>query len=54
MRDLTLGEVVDLHRRLIEASCGGFRIRDLRALDSAIAQPEATAGGTDLYPTLIG
>ena len=52
MRYLTLGEVVDLHRRLLEATGGAPGIRDLGALDSAIAQPKATFGGVDLYPTL--
>src|SRR5262249_6208809 len=27
--------------------------RDLGALDSAIAQPKATFGGVDLYPTMV-
>ncbi|MBI2526899.1 MAG: type II toxin-antitoxin system death-on-curing family toxin [Candidatus Rokubacteria bacterium] len=53
MRYLTLGEVVDLHRRLLEATGGAPGIRDLGALDSATAQPKATFGGADLYPTLI-
>jgi death on curing protein len=53
MRYLTLGEVVDLHRRLLEATGGAAGIRDLGALDSAVASPKATFGGTDLYPTLV-
>jgi death-on-curing protein len=52
MRYLTLGEVIDLHRRLLEATGGAPGIRDLGALDSALAQPKATFGGVDLYPTL--
>ena len=52
MRYLSLGEVVDLHRVLLEATSGAPGIRDLGALDSAIAQPKATFGGVDLYPTL--
>ena len=53
MRYLTLGEVVDLHDRLLEATGGAPGIRDLGALDSATAQPKATFGGADLYPTLV-
>lgn len=53
MRYLSLGEVVDLHRVLLEATGGAPGIRDLGALDSAIAQPKATFGGVDLYPTLV-
>jgi len=53
MRYLALGEVVELHRRLLEATGGASGIRDLGALESAIAQPKATFGGVDLYPTLV-
>ena len=53
MRYLTLGEVVDLHRRLLHATGGASGIRDFGALESAIAQPKATFGGVDLYPTLV-
>ena len=53
MRYLTLGEVVELHRRVLQAGGGAGGIRDLGALDSAIAQPKATFGGIDLYPTVV-
>jgi len=53
MRYLTLGEVVELHRRVLQAGGGTPGIRDLGALDSAVAQPKATFGGVDLYPTVI-
>ena len=52
MRYVTLGEVVELHRRLLKATGGAPGIRDFGALESAVAQPKATFGGTDLYPTL--
>jgi death-on-curing protein len=52
MRYVTLGEVVELHRRLLQATGGASGIRDLSALESAVAQPKATFGGNDLYPTL--
>lgn len=51
-RYLTLAEVVDLHRRLLGATGGAPGIRDLGALDSAVAQPKTTFGGVDLYPSL--
>ena len=54
MRYLTLGEVVALQRRLIAATGGAFGIRDLGALESAVAQPQATFDGKDLYPGAIG
>jgi death-on-curing protein len=53
MRYLTLAEVVELHRRLLEVTGGASGIRDLGALEAAIAQPKATFGGVDLYPTLV-
>lgn len=53
MRYLTLGEVVDLHRRILQATGGASGIRDFGVLESAVAQPKATSGGVDLYPTLI-
>jgi death-on-curing protein len=53
MRYLTLGEVVALHRGVIRATGGAAGVRDLRALESAVAQPRATFGGDDLYPGLV-
>ena len=52
MRYLALGEVVDLHRRLREATGGAPGIRDFGQLESAIAQPKATFGGAELYRVL--
>src|SRR5438477_8086211 len=53
MRYVTLGEVVELHRRLLQATGGAPGIRDVGALESAVAQPKATFDGSDLYATLI-
>ena len=53
MRYLNLGEVLDLHRQIIEQSKGARGIRDLGALESAIAQPRMTFAGEDLYPTIV-
>jgi len=52
MRYLTLGEVVELHRAIIERSGGAAGIRDLGGLESALAQPRATFGGRDLHTSL--
>jgi len=52
MRYLTLGEVVDLHRAVIEATGGAAGIRDLGGLESALAQPRASFGGVDLHASL--
>lgn len=53
MRYLSLGEVLVLHDRLLAASGGAAGIRDLGALESAVAQPRMTFGGQDLYPDLV-
>ena len=53
MRYVTLGEVVELHRRLLQATGGASGIRDFAALESAVGQPKATFGGVDPYPTLV-
>jgi len=50
MRYLTLGELVALQQRIIAATGGARGIRDLGALESAVAQPRASFGGEDLYP----
>jgi death-on-curing protein len=52
MRYLALSEVVELHRRLLEATGGAVGIRDLGALESAVAQLKMTVAGSDLYPSL--
>lgn len=52
MRYLALSEVVELHRRLLEQTGGATGIRDLGALESALAQPRMALAGSDLYPTL--
>lgn len=53
MRYLNLVEVLDLHRQIIEQSQGAMGIRDLGALESALAQPRMTFAGEDLYPTIV-
>ena len=52
MRYLGLSEVVELHRRLLEQTGVAAGIRDLGALESALAQPKMALAGLDLYPTL--
>jgi hypothetical protein len=50
MRYLALGEVVELHRLVLAAIGGAPGIRDLGALESAVAQPRASFGESDLHP----
>jgi death-on-curing protein len=53
MRYIGLAEVVELHRRVIEASGGSHGVRDLGAIESAVAQPRMSFGGDDLYPGVV-
>ena len=53
IRYLTLIEVLELHRRILEQSGGALGIRDMGLLESAIAQPRMTFGSEDLYPSLL-
>jgi death on curing protein len=54
MRYLSFAEVLYLHRRILESSSGGGAgIRDVPMLESALAQPKQTFGGSDLYPSLV-
>ena len=52
MRYLSLQEVISLHSLLIAQSGGSSGLRDRGALESAVAQPEASFGGQELYPDL--
>src|SRR5687767_8318476 len=53
MRYLTREEVLDLHGLLLQQSGGTPGLRDPNALESALAQPQMTFGGEDLYPGLV-
>lgn len=53
MRYLTLNEILELHGRIIAKYGGPAGIRDLGALESALAQPRMTFGGEELYPTVV-
>jgi len=50
---LTLAEVVDLHRRLIDEYGGAPGIRDLGLLEAALAIPQATFGGQYLHGSVF-
>jgi death on curing protein len=52
MRYLTLDEVLEIHRLLIEQSGGSHGVRDAGLLQSAVNQPAMTFAGQDLYPSL--
>lgn len=52
IRYLTLEEVLELHRLALEQSGGLAGVHDLGGLDSALAQPQMTFAGQELYPSL--
>ena len=49
---LTLEDLLEIHRRVIESTGGSDGIRSIPMLDSAVARPQATFGGIDLYPSM--
>ena len=53
MRYLTVSEVIELYRQVMETSGGTVGILSIEGLESAVAQPRATFDGKELYPTLI-
>jgi death-on-curing protein len=50
---LTPEQVLFIHSRLIAETGGSHGIRDLGLLQSAIARPQATFDGQDLYPDIF-
>lgn len=50
---ITLDEVLAIHDDMVERYGGSFGIRDLGLIQSAIARPQASFGGVDLYPGII-
>jgi death-on-curing protein len=53
MRYLSLKEVLELHRLLLERTGGLAGVRDLGLLESAVAQPLMSFGEQELYPTIV-
>ena len=53
MNYLTVEQVLFIHMRLIAETGGSPGLRDLGLLASAVARPQATFGGEDLYPDIF-
>lgn len=49
---LSLEQVLDLHRRQIRVFGGAGGLRDRGAVEAAVARPQMTFGGEDLYPEI--
>jgi death-on-curing protein len=54
IRYLTLEEVLELHRLVLDQSGGLDGVRDLGGLDLALVQPQVAFGGRELYPSIAG
>ena len=54
MRYLSIAELIELHRMVIDQSDGSDGIRALGGLESVIAQPRMTSDQRELYPSLEG
>ena len=50
---ISIEEVGEIHKILIETFGGSHGIRDIGSLDSALARPFQTFGDNDLYPTPV-
>ncbi|MFM7175100.1 MAG: hypothetical protein ACKO4U_18910 [Caldilinea sp.] len=50
MNYLTSAQVLFIHARLIVETGGAAGLRDLGLLEAAVARPQATFDGADLYP----
>jgi death-on-curing protein len=50
---LDITQVLAIHYEVTEQVGGAEGVRDLRLLDSAIARPQASYGGDDLYPDIF-
>ena len=49
---LSLEQVLGLHRIQLQRFGGAAGLRDRGALEAAVARPQATFGGEDLYPDI--
>jgi len=53
MNYLNINQVLAIHSEVIEQAGGSRGIRDIGLLDSAVARPQATFGGKDLYSDIF-
>lgn len=53
MNYLNINQVLAIHNEVIEQTGGVKGIRDIGLLDSAVARPQATFGGNDLYSDIF-
>lgn len=54
MRYLNLAEILEIYRHVMDQSGGMVGIRDIGALESAVAQPRLTFAGMEIFLYLNG
>ncbi len=50
---LSLDQVLAIHLEMVERYGGSANLLDVGKIESAVAQPQMTFDGIDLYPTLV-
>ena len=50
---LSVRQVIEIHEQIMEKANESGAITDRGLLESAVAQPQMTFDGTDLYPTIV-
>lgn len=53
MNFLKINQILVIHDEVIEETGGSPGIRDIHLLESAVARPQASFGGDDLYPDIF-
>lgn len=53
VKHISLDLVLAIHDDMVERYGGSFGIRDLGLLQSALARPQSSFAGQDLYPSII-
>lgn len=53
MKYLSAKDVLLLHNMAVDVSGGSHGLRDLGLLESAVARPQSSFGGKDLYPDIF-
>jgi death-on-curing protein len=51
---LTIQQALFIHKRIIDETGGARGVRDIGALQSSIARPQATFGKMPLFPSILG
>ena len=49
----SVDDVLNLHELLIDATGGSHGVRDHGLVEAAVARPQQTFGGQDLYPMIF-